>query len=90
MVKMKTLLSIFIISLMPVTLSAQALAPSEAARQKIVEKMDKNGLRFRTQAVTEQSDKLIQIPDFIQNRSGFEHRFFNCPIRGAVFNSGPG
>jgi hypothetical protein len=72
MVKMKTLLSIFIISLMPVTLSAQALAPSEAARQKIVEKMDKNGLRFRTQAVTEQSDKLIQIPDFIQNRSGFE------------------
>jgi len=69
---MKLVLSLLMLYFTGTHLIAQQLAPSEITRKKIVEKMDKEGLRFQSQAVTEQSEKFIQVPDFMQNVSGFE------------------
>jgi len=69
---MRTIGAMVIIFLLTINLLSQTLAPSEIERKKTVKKMDKAGLRFRTDAVTERSDKFIQIPDLIKNQSGFQ------------------
>ena len=61
---MKIILSILLIYFITVNLLAQEIAPSEVERKKVVEKKDKKGLRFKTQAVTEESGEFIKIPEF--------------------------
>lgn len=50
---------------------SQEIAPSELKRKKIVEKMDKHQLRFRTEAVIEKSKKMLQIPDSVKHLNDF-------------------
>ena len=76
-----------------VCLYSQSLAPSEVERKKIVEKMDKQNLRFQTTAVIDMSKKMLRIPEKVKQVKGItiaktppeieftiiplEHRFLN-------------
>ena len=69
---MKIFISLLFFIIIAATSFSQELVPSEIERKKVVEKKDSKGLRFKTQAVTEESDEFIEIPEFMSGRSGFE------------------
>lgn len=52
-------------------LFSQEIAPSELARKKVVERMDKKGLRFQTKAVIEKSKKMLEVPESIRHLNDF-------------------
>lgn len=71
----------FVITLLPIIAAAQQpltrsnmnrrLAPSEWLRSRMVQKMDKQGLRFKTTAVSDCSDDMLRIPDILEQKDGF-------------------
>jgi len=52
-------------------LFSQEIAPSELKRKEIVEKMDKYNLRFKTEAVIDISEKMLEVPKSLKNLDGF-------------------
>ena len=52
-------------------LYSQPIADSEIKRKKIVERMDKTGLRFKTEAVVDKSKDMLKIPESVKDLEGF-------------------
>jgi hypothetical protein len=66
----QSILIIFIL-LLQVDVFAREFADSELKRKQVVERMDKQNLRFRTTAVVEQSKKMLQKPESVRDIEGF-------------------
>ena len=54
-----------------VNLVSQEISDSEKDRKIVVERMDKENLRFRTEAVIDKSKKLLEIPERIKHLNDF-------------------
>jgi hypothetical protein len=77
-------------------LFSQTISESEKKRKLVVEKMDKAGLRFQTQAVVEKSKDMLKIPESVKHLDGFtvaktppEINFVIVPFENRYFQSVP-